>query len=520
MAQGSSPPSTPDPPGPPSMLTSPLHRNALAGIVGKLWSSGLVLATVPLYIRILGVEAYGLIGLFTALQSVFLLLDLGLSTAANRELARLSGQGGADHRLRDLVRSLEVVYWTIAGLIAGCALLLSPVAADRWQHSASLPPGAVSAAALAMGFALALQFPFTLYSAALLGLQSQVLLNVLLVATTTVRSVGALCVLWWIAPTIEAFFTWQILASLLQTALSAALLWRRLPRLPIAPRFSRAQLLRRWRFAAGVSGISALALVLTQADKLILSQLLPLEAFGYYSLAATASGALYVVASPVFLALLPQFSLLAAKGDETALARLYHEGSQLLSVTMLPLAVVGTLFAPEALLLWTGDPGIAGNAHLILSFLLIGTAMNGILNVPYALQLASGWTKLALYQNLVAVLLLLPLLWWATLRFEGMGAAGVWILLNGGCLLISIQFMHRRLLPLEKRHWYCQDLGLPLVGALSIAMAARAGFPGGFLPWEVMGYLLMTLMLSTLAAALLAPYTRGWLGVFVRRWCQ
>src|SRR5262249_30491893 len=95
----------------PSMRASQLQRNTLAGMVGKLWSAGLVFATVPLYIKILSVEAYGLVGLFTALQSVFLLLDLGLSTAASRELARLAAQDGADQQRRNLVRTLEVVYW-------------------------------------------------------------------------------------------------------------------------------------------------------------------------------------------------------------------------------------------------------------------------------------------------------------------------------------------------------------------------------------------------------------------------
>jgi O-antigen/teichoic acid export membrane protein len=500
-----------------SMLGSQLRRDTLASIVGRAWSAGLVFATVPLYIKVLGVEAYGLIGLYTALQALFVLLDLGLSTAANRGLARLAADEGTARRQRDVIRSLESVYWAIAVLIALAALVLVPLLGDRWQQGASLPPDAVRMALLTMGLALALQFPFTLYSSALLGLQQQILLNALLIATTTVRSVGALLVLWWVSPTIEAFFLWQILSGVLQTCVAALAVWRQLPRHPGAPRVSKAELLEMWPFAAGVSGITVLGLVLAQGDKIILSQLLSLEAFGYYSLAATAAAGLYTLASPIFVVLLPRFSRLVAQSDDSALVQLYHVGTQLLAVTLVPLAIVGALFAPEALLVWTGNPQIADNTHLILSLLLVGTAVHSVLVVPYALQLAVGWTRLTFYQNLIAVLLLVPLLWWAAHRYQGVGAAGVWIVLHTGCFLISVQFMHRRLLPHEKWRWYRSDLGLPLVATLAVALAARFVFPGWSSPWLVLGYLVATLALAMLAASLVVPYTRGWLGVLAHR---
>ena len=46
---------------------------------------------VPVYISYLGIEAYGLIGLFATLQAWLSLLDLGLSPTLNREMARLRG---------------------------------------------------------------------------------------------------------------------------------------------------------------------------------------------------------------------------------------------------------------------------------------------------------------------------------------------------------------------------------------------------------------------------------------------
>ncbi len=42
------------------------------------------LAFIPLYIKFLGIEAYGIIGFFTTLQAMFTLLDLGLGYTLNR----------------------------------------------------------------------------------------------------------------------------------------------------------------------------------------------------------------------------------------------------------------------------------------------------------------------------------------------------------------------------------------------------------------------------------------------------
>jgi len=47
---------------------------------------------IPVYINILGIDSYGLIGIYTSLQALSGLLDIGLSNTLNREMARLSGQ--------------------------------------------------------------------------------------------------------------------------------------------------------------------------------------------------------------------------------------------------------------------------------------------------------------------------------------------------------------------------------------------------------------------------------------------
>ncbi len=67
-----------------------VKRNIIANFAGQGWAALMALAFVPLYIKFLGIEAYGLIGFFAMLQGAFQILDFGLSQTMNREMARYS----------------------------------------------------------------------------------------------------------------------------------------------------------------------------------------------------------------------------------------------------------------------------------------------------------------------------------------------------------------------------------------------------------------------------------------------
>jgi O-antigen/teichoic acid export membrane protein len=488
-----------------------VSRNIAANFIGTLWTALMGFGLISVYVRLLGIEAYGLVGILTTLQAAFTLLDLGLSTATNRELARLSVRAQYLVEARDLVRTMEAVYWAIAAIIAIIVTASAPFLADHWVRAQTLSADTVRQAFLIMGVILACQFPFALYSGGLIGLQRQVLLNGITVAAVTVRSVGAVLLLAFISRTIQAFFLWQLIATVLQTGATAFFLWRSLSGEMVRPRFRRAIIHHLWRFAAGMMGISFFALLLTQVDKVILSRLLTLEKFGYYTLAAAVAASLYAIVTPVFTAVFPRFSQLVASGNEKALRTLYHQSCQFVSVLLLPAALVVAFFAREILQLWTREPSIVTHTHLLLSLLITGTALNGLMSVPYALQLSTGWTRLALYQNVIAVALLMPLLVWSARRYGAIGAAAIWVIVNAGYVLIGIQVMHTRLLRSEKRAWYTRDVGLPLAGALSVALVGRWLFPAeGSAPLTIATLALVSL--STLvAAAMLTPLTRTWL---------
>jgi O-antigen/teichoic acid export membrane protein len=166
-------------------------------------------------------------------------------------------------------------------------------------------------------------------------------------------------------------------------------------------------------------------------------------------------------------------SALVAMSDEREIRRLYHEATQMLTVLLVPVAAVLTLFPLEIVRAWTADAAIAAQVAPIVGLLAVGVAINGLMHIPFALQLAYGWTSIGLALTIGQVVVFLPLLVWVAARFGGAGAACVWALLNATYLSLGIPWTHRRLLRGDASRWLLSDVCLPASGAVLVAVIGR-----------------------------------------------
>ncbi|MDP9203383.1 MAG: oligosaccharide flippase family protein [Gemmatimonadota bacterium] len=442
-----------------------------------MWTLILGVAVVPIYLRILGVEGYGLVGVFSALQTVISLFDFGLGTTLNRQLARSSGVTTEELDVRNLTRTLEVAYWTVVFLLVALCAATAPWIARHWIHAVGLPPSRVESAVMLMGLAAAFQLPFALYGGGLLGLQQHVMFNALVVGVVTVRSAGALLVLRLVSNTVEAFFAWQACVSLGQSLLAAILLWRKLAGPRYNPRFDSRLLSKVWRFAFGVGAIAALGVLQSQIDKILVSRLLPLAELGYYALAGVFASGVYMLALPLFTTYFPRFAELAKKPDSGELRFVYHQACQFVSSIVLPTAAVAALFSREVMVLWTGDMVIATRVSGVASLLIVGSAMVALGGAPGALQLAYGWTGLGLRLTAISIVLDIPILYFAINHYGVVGAAAAWVGLYASQMAVFVCLMHRRLLTGEGRRWLVVDVALPAISSVLLATLGRLLMP-------------------------------------------
>ena len=448
-----------------------LGRNLLAGLANSVWSALVGLAVVPFYLKYLGMEAYGLIGFFVTTQAVLSLLDMGMAPTINREVARCSATGNLKEAGK-LLHTLAVVYWSMAGAIALLILALAPLIAGYWLQSKQLSPETISHAVMLMGLVVACRWPIGLYQGALIGAQRVTVSSAINMAMVTIGSLGAVMMLAFVSPTIEAFFIWQASVGLVYAITMRTATWRIIGRTK-QNRFEVDELKRIWRFTAGMSAIGLTGLVFTQLDKVILSKMLGLEEFGHYMLATVVVSGLSLLVAPVYNVVYPRFSALIATGDMEKLADLYRSGTRLLATVLFPLAMLLAVFAEELVLVWTGNSALASSVAPVIALLAIGSALHGVMYFPYALQLASGMTRLPLTINAVLMIVLIPLIIYFTLKYGALGGAMAWLTLHVLYVLFGTWLTHRRLLKSVGAIWLIQDVGSPLVLCILVGQLGR-----------------------------------------------
>lgn len=479
-----------------------LSHNIAANIAGNFVAAAASLLAVPFYANMLGIESFGLIGFYMTLTMLISIFDMGLSTTLNREMARLQASGGDGNRMRDMFRTLEMLYFAIAVVVGSVLALCSGWIAAHWLKLDALSTEDATRALRLMTASLCLQWLTVLYTSGMLGLQRQVRLNVLLIVFTLVRVLGALALLRYVGARIDYFFLWSLLAYGVYAFVLRGSCLVYIPAGSRGARFDRSALNEIKHFAAGMAGVSIFGLLLSQCDKIILTRIVPLEVFGYYTLAWVVASGLGRFVGPIITALYPRMTHLWTMHELKALARLFQQGYQLLFVLLIPPALVIVLYSDEVIFLWTQDVLKAERAAATCGLLTVAVALSSLYHPALSLQYASGKPRIAFLQGLVGVLVMPLVILVAGLHYGTFGVGLALCVYHFINLLVGMECTFSVHLPYGKRRWYLMSNLVPLCVVLPLAFLARSLFavPEGF--WSALLFLGMVYLLLVGASVL------------------
>lgn len=486
-----------------------IRQNLIANYIGQGWAAFINLAVIPVYIRYMGIESYALIGLLSVISAWLSLLDMGLTPTLGREMARLNGKTVNAVTIRDLLRSIEVITFAISLLIALASLLSADWISTTWLTAEELKTNDISQAFFIIGLVIAFRFAETIYQSSIIGLQKQVLLNLVISALATIRCVGSIIILAFVSTSIKVFFLFQLLNYGFSLLIFAFLVYNSLPPARRRARPSLASLSSVWQFAGGMLTITLLSLLLTQTDKVLLSKLLNLKGYGYYTFASTIGAGLFVLITPVTQSIYPRLCELHSKGLDKELANLFHKSSQLVSAIAGSATITVLLYSHQLLLLWTQDLNLSSQTAPILALILLGNLFNGLYWIPYQTQLAYGWTSLAIKLNIAMVTIFVPSILIITPRFGAIGTSLIWALLNLVYLCIGAPLMFSRILVTEKIYWYLKDLIYPLLSSATAATTIKLLFPRPQSALELVLVVLISLATSILVSLFCGSFLRG-----------
>ena len=482
-----------------------MRRNIAANVIARGWSIISAYLFIPLYLRFLGIEAYGLVGFYATLGAVLAFADMGFTATLNRELARLSVRSETAAEMGTLLRTYEVLYLLISASVAVAIWFSGPLIAQHWLHSRTLPLAEVTRAIQLMGVGIAFQLPADLYTGGLIGLQRQVLSSGLQILWSMSRACGAVLVLWLWSPTIVAFFTWQLISSVLCCLLIRWILWQVILRDDRIRgfNFSWSMLQKTWRYAIGMAGMAVISTLLTQMDKGAVSKMLTLDMFGYYTIATALASCPIAFAAPVAVAIFPRLAGLAATEDRKELCRIYHYACGLVVAAAVSGGLTLAIYAPEFIRAWTGSAPTAQQAGLTASLLIGGQLIQVIMLIPSYVPLVFGNVRINLLLGITSVVIVSPLLFLLIGRYGIAGAATAWVIMNLSVVLPYTYTVHRRFLRGEFARWLGKDVGMPSLGAIVASISCRWLIPVPSSRFLVFGLIGLVWSISGIAAVCL-----------------
>lgn len=444
-----------------------MFKNIIANYVGKIWGIISVFVFVPFYIKILGIESYAVINFYTVILTIMYFADGGLSAALNREIARSSDK----QYIGNMLFTIEKVYLVICLFIILVIFSFSGIIAGNWLNSHMISAENLSLYISLMGVSVALQLFTTLQSSGLMGLEKQVLSNGIQVASSMFRSAIVLIPLYFY-PTLLTFFIWQVSINFIFFFITRYNLWKFI-KTNMSYKFDKQVLKTVGRFAGGMMLMAIISSLNTQIDKLVISKILSLKEFGYYSLAGILSQVPVLIITPIAVAILPRMVKYSANTEKDKLTKLFHVNTFVLSALATSGAMVLFLFTKDFVLIWTNDILIANAIENVTKVLLIGGVFLSFQYMPYHLAIANGHTKTNVRLGVVAVICIIPALIFFVKQYGLIGATYTWLIMNLFAYFYLGYFIICKFLKNEFKRWLINGTLIPLIMAIVIGVVSH-----------------------------------------------
>lgn len=370
-------------------MSNQVVKNSVFNIVSRGWSIISLYIFVPLWIKFVGVEGYGVITFYSVLMTLMHFADAGLSGTLTREFARVEPYNGYK---RDFLRTFETVYFGIAFFVFIVVFFFSGFFVDHFLKSDAIPHDDLVQCVKIMAIILAFNFMVTLYGGGLMGLQRQILEGSLNIGYSICRGVLVLFPLM-INANVKVFIWWQLLSIIILFIVKRTCLFRIVNKDGSKATFRIEYFKNVWKYALGLMIMAIVAALNTQLDKLVTGNLLSLESLGYYAIAGTLGTAVVTIAHSLCNAFYPELTRLVSIGDKAQIVKPFLFFSFAVSLVTSAIGISVLFYCSDLLQIWTRNNLIVENATIPAMILIAGNIVVSLQYSTYYLAMANGHTK-------------------------------------------------------------------------------------------------------------------------------
>jgi O-antigen/teichoic acid export membrane protein len=450
-----------------------LARATMFNLSGLMVPVLVQLVTVPLYIKMIGTDRYGVMALVWLLLGYFGFFDLGFGRAIASRIAGLNAGS---------VAARAAVFWTgtLLSVLAGVAggLLLYAISFRLFGNVFAVPPylRAETIAALpCIALALPVVTGISALAGALQGREEFGVMNFSQMTGSILYQIFPLLA----AITISAHLSCLVLAALAGRLVTAVMLFVFcMKRIPAGrPVIARGEIRPLLAFGGWVTLSGLVSPLLTVFDRFVVGALTGMTAVTAYTIPYNLVMRIAALPTSLQNALFPRFAMV----EEAPARALQQQATVLIACLMTPPLLIGVLAMKAFLTLWIG-PRLAATAAPVGQILILGLWPNMLAFIPFGYLQSRGRPDLPAKFHVGELVFYAPALYFLTLRYGLAGAAWAWdarTLADAVLLFAAVGW-----LPGLLRGW-------PGFALLVLAFAWAQAAPGGAAAYSAFGTLLV-----------------------------
>ena len=422
-----------------------LKTNVISNFAGNFITLVINFLLVKVYLKYLTIEEYGILAFFTTLTSLFVILDMGLGLAVNKEVATSLAKNDSRKDTGNIIRSFELLYWIISIIIFLFILLFSEFISKSWLNVEEINRETLTGIVSLMALCLLFRWPISFYNNSISGFQKMFQLNLVKIIISISHIFFVYILFEFFDFQIFGFFVFLSILYFMNIMMLVVVNWREDGLSFIKSRFKKEILIKSKNYIIGIGIFTVLGSIYAATDKLIVSKFFLASELGYYSLASVISLVLLQFVYPISGALFPNFVENFAKKRKDKYFSVFRKGYQIIMILVFSISLVLILNQDSIVFLWTGSQEITKNVLLYLNPLIIGSVFYCLHVLIFSIYTALEKTRLINFIYLILFTIFLFLVLYFSIKQNLVWVSYSWVFSNFLLFSISIYLAYRLL---------------------------------------------------------------------------
>ena len=442
-----------------------LARNTVWNLLGQVAPMGVAVFAIPMLIRHIGTDRFGILTIAWMVVGYFSLFDLGLGRAMTNLVAQGLG--------RSQQEELPAIVWTANGVMAVTgivgAVALAAISPLLTHSILKIPPN-LQPETLRSLFLLSISVPLVISTAGFRGIleaqQKFGLLNIVKIPMGVATYLAPVAVLPF-TNSVTALIGALVFARVIFLFACIGLALREMPVLRHRFAFDKALLRPLFTFGGWMTVSNIVGPMMVYVDRFLIGSILSIAAVAYYATPYEVATKLWIVPAALVGVMFPAFSTAMAV-DRLRGAMLYRRATKYAWLFLFPLSFVLIIFSQDLLQVWLGHE-FAVHSTRVLQILSLGVLANGLANIPFALIQGTGRADITGKLHLLELPFYLAAVWYLTVHYGIVGTAVAWLVrVVADCILLFL--LADRIMGVRQRVFWpvCGAIG---TGAVVVAFA-------------------------------------------------